>query len=247
MLRAGIVMGLILVLTLPAAAAEDKIVAAVAANFMMPFEEIAVAFEKESGIRVEPVFSSTGKLYAQIVNSGPYDIFLAADELRPDLLFREGLSAGPFVYARGEVVLWSANKDFCTRHPDWKKAVQSGEVKKIAIANPETAPYGSAALVALKAAGLYEAVQEKLVFPQDIGQAFQYAFTGAVQVGFCALSSASTEQGMKGCHYQVELSPPVTQAACILARTQNREAVERFAAFLMGEKAGQIKERYGYR
>lgn len=246
MKRKGFVIGLILLWTIPAAA-QEKIVAAVAANFMMPFEEIAGAYEEESGIKVEPLFSSTGKLYAQIVNGAPYDIFLAADELRPNLLAKEGLGAGVFVYAQGEVVLWSAQEDFCTRYSDWRQAVKSREVKKIAVANPETAPYGSAAAAALKAAGLYETVEGKLVFPQDIGQAFQYASTGAVQASFCALSSASTEQGRKGCYFRVDLSPPVKQAACILTRTQNRQAVERFAAFLMGEKAGRIKERYGYR
>ena len=247
MIRVGVVLGLIFICALPAGASDEKVLAGVAANFMMPFQEMAAAFEKESGIHVESVFPSTGKLYAQIRNGAPYDIFLAADEERPELLFRDGLSGKPFVYAMGEVVLWSADRDFCARFADWEEAVRSNEVKRLAIANPESAPYGAAAVSALKASGLFDSLQAKYVFPQDIGQTFQYASTGAVQAGFCALSSAVTDQGKEGCYYTITQAPKVTQAACVLTRTNNREAAEKFAAFLLTPAGIQIKEKYGYR
>lgn len=246
-IKASLLIALVFLWGLPAAASEGKLLVAVAANFMMPFTEIAAAFEKESGIRAEPVFSSTGKLYAQIINNAPYDVFLAADEHRPELLFKDGLCEEPFVYARGEVVLFSEQNDFCSRFADWTDAVQSDAVEKIAVANPEAAPYGAAAVTALREAGLYESLQGKYVFPQDIGQAFQYASTGSVQAGFCALSSAMTDEGKKGCYFPVKQAPPVTQAACVLKRTQNREAAQKLAAFLLAQAGVQIKEKYGYR
>jgi molybdate transport system substrate-binding protein len=246
-IKTWVLIALIFLWGFPAAASEEKLLVAVAANFMVPFAEIAAAFEKESGWRIEPVFSSTGKLYAQIINNAPYDVFLAADEYRPGLLFKDGLCEEPFVYARGEIVLFSEQSDFCARFADWTEAVQSDAVKKIAIANPETAPYGAAAVAGLKDAGLYESLQGKYVFPQDIGQAFQYASTGSVQAGFCALSSAMTDQGKKGCYLPVKQAPPVIQAACVLKRTQNREAAQGLATFLSAQAGIKIKEKYGYR
>jgi molybdate transport system substrate-binding protein len=246
-IKTSILIALIFLWGFPAAASEGKLLVAVAANFMAPFTEIAAAFEKESGCRVEPVFSSTGKLYAQIINNAPYDMFLAADKQRPGLLFKDGLCEEPFVYARGEIVLFSQQSDFCARFADWTEAVRSDAVEKIAIANPETAPYGAAAVAALKEAGLFESLQGKYVFPQDIGQAFQYASTGSVQAGFCALSSALTDEGKKGCYFPVKQAPQVVQAACILKRTQNREAAQKLAEFLSAQGGVMIKEKYGYR
>ncbi len=224
-----------------------KITAGVAANFIAPFGEIAALFEKETGIHVEPVFTSSGKLYAQIISGAPYDVFLSADEERPAKLFKDGVVQKPFVYAKGQVVLWSADSNFCSGAKDWVAALRSGNIKKIAVANPETAPYGAAAMTALKSAGLNETLKDKLVFPQDIGQAFQYASTLSVDAGFCALSSAVNKEGKKGCYFAVEQAPQVVQAACVLAKSPNRAVAERFAAFLVTPEAIRIKEKYGYR
>lgn len=232
---------------LNAIASDQKITAGVAANFIVPFGEIAGLFEKETGIHVEPVFASSGKLYAQIINGAPYDVFLSADEDRPSKLFKDGQVLKPFVYATGQVVLWSADKKFCSSAKDWAVAIRSGNIKKIAVANPETAPYGAAAMTALKAIGLHETLKEKLVFPQDIGQAFQYASTGSVEAGFCALSSALNEDGKKGCYYAVEQAPQVVQAACVVVKSPNRAMAERFAAYLLTPEAIRVKEKYGYR
>jgi molybdate transport system substrate-binding protein len=233
--------------SLNAIASDQKITAGVAANFIVPFGEIAGLFEKETGIHVEPVFASSGKLYAQIISGAPYDVFLSADEDRPAKLFKDGLVQKPFVYAKGQVVLWSADKKFCSSAKDWGTVLRSSNIKKIAIANPETAPYGAVAMTALKDAGLHETLEEKIVFPQDIGQAFQYASTGSVDAGFCALSSAMTEEGKKGCYFIVEQAPQVVQAACVLVKGPNHTAAERFAAFLVTPEVIRVKEKYGYR
>jgi len=121
------------------------------------------------------------------------------------------------------------------------------DVKKIAIANIETAPYGTASMMALKDAGLWDSLQGKFVFPQDIAQAFQYASTGSVDAGFCALSSALSQQGKAGCYLVVKEAPGVVQAACVLGRTGQRAAAGKFAAFLLSPEAETVKKKYGYK
>ncbi len=228
------------------AAAAERIRIAVAANFLQATKELAAEFEKQTGIRVEATFASSGSLYAQIANGAPYDLFLSADEERPAKLHREGNADKPFVYARGRVVLWSARKSSCSA-TDWRQALADPAIRKIAVANPETAPYGAAARAALQKAGLWESGQQKRVVAQTIAQAFQYASTGALDVAFCAFSSVVSEQGRKGCHYEIPEAPEIVQAACIVKQTQNRAGAERFAAFLLSAPAAGIKDKYGYR
>ena len=120
-------------------------------------------------------------------------------------------------------------------------------LKKIAIANPKTAPYGAAAMEALKKTGVLENVQGKLVYAQNIAQAFQYAATGSVDAGFCALSATLSAEGRKGCFSPVDEAPPIVQGACLLKRTAHREAAEKFARFLASPEAVAVKKKYGYR
>jgi molybdate transport system substrate-binding protein len=227
-------------------AAQEKISVAVAANFISAFKEIAADFEKKTGVKVEATFSSTGNLYSQIQNGAPYDVFLSADEQRPDLLHKEGFTDGTFIYARGQVILWSANKDFC-KTSTWQDALKNDKIKKIAIANPLTAPYGASTKAALQKAGLWEESQGKLVNGQDIAQAFQYASTQAVDAGFCALSATSSPQGKVGCFYHIPEAPAIVQAGCILKRTKNKVGAELFMTYMMSDQTKLIKKKYGYR
>jgi molybdate transport system substrate-binding protein len=238
---------LLVIFLIPAISnAQEKINAAVAANYIKPFKEIAQAFETKTGIKVEATFSSTGNLYNQITNGAPYDIFLSADEQRPDLLLKNGTAVNTFIYAKGEVVLWSAQKDFC-KNKDWKVQLGKAEIKKISLANPVTAPYGTAAKAALEKTGLMKSVELKIVTAQDIAQAFQYASSEAVDAGFCALSAAYSEEGKKGCYYVINEAPVIIQSACVLKRTENRKAVDKFAVFLVSPDAMKIKKKYGYK
>jgi molybdate transport system substrate-binding protein len=235
------------ILTMPLnVLAQDKISVAVAANFISTFKEIAADFEAKTKIKVEATFSSTGNLYSQIVNGAPYDLFLSADEERPALLSKDGLAEKPFVYARGKVILWSASKDFC-KAATWQDALKNDRIKKIAIANPLTAPYGAASKVALQKAGLWDSQLSKLVNAQDIAQTFQYAATSAVDAGFCAMSATVSAEGKKGCFFVINEAPEIIQSACILKRTTNRVAVEKFVEFLNSPAAKEIKVKYGYR
>lgn len=226
--------------------AEEKISVAVAANFISAFKDIASDFEAKTKIKVEGTFSSTGNLYSQVINGAPYDLFLSADEARPAKLHKDGLAETPFIYAQGQAILWSANKDFC-KAKTWPDALKSVQVKKIAIANTQTAPYGAAAQKALEKTGLWTDVQSKLVVAQSIAQSFQYASTESVDAGFCALSATSSPEGKKGCFYILNEAPEIIQSACLLKRTTNRAAVEKFVEFLVSPAAKEIKVKYGYR
>lgn len=228
------------------ASAQDKIAVAVAASFISAFKEITSDFEAKTKIKVEATFSSTGNLYSQISSGAPYDLFLSADEERPGILYKDGLAEKPFAYARGQVILWSESKNFCSA-ATWQDAMKNNRTKKIAIANPLISPYGAAARVALQKAGLLDAQLSKLVNAQDIAQSFQYASTSAVDAGFCAISATTSPDGKKGCFYVVGEAPDIIQSACILKRKTNRAAVEKFAAFLVSPTAQKIKMKFGYR
>jgi molybdate transport system substrate-binding protein len=208
-------------------------------------KELVVEFEASTGIKVETTFTSSGNIYSQILHGAPYDIFLSADEDRPHRLYQQGIAEIPFIYATGKVVLWSANKDFC-KTGDWREALTRDSVKRIALCNPDIAPYGTVAVQAMKAVQSWESVQSKLVIAQTVAQSFQYAASEAVDAGFCALSSAVTDAGKKGCFFMVPQASSVVQASCVL-KGKNRPAVAQFALFLISPEAELIKTKYGYR
>ena len=239
----GIILAILLCPVFSVAA--DSLTVAVAANFVVPFKEIAATFEAETHIRVESTFASTGSLYAQIISGAPYDVFLSADENRPSVLFEKGLGDKPFVYATGKVVLWGKGKDFCGAK-NWQDALIKTNIRKIALANPVTAPYGAAAEAALKQSGLQPQIEKKLVIAQNVGQAFQYASSGGTDACFCALSSALSSQGKQGCYYAMEQAPPIRQAACRITASSKRDPALMFLRFLLSPKVEKIKKRYGY-
>jgi molybdate transport system substrate-binding protein len=237
---------LVFFLFIAPASAQNKLHVAVAANFISPFQELIQSFEKQTGLKVAATYASTGQLYAQILNGTPYDLFFSADREKPDLLWQVGRAETPFVYATGQVILWTNRKDLC-QIKYWREVMVAPGLKNFAVANPKTAPYGAAAMEAMKKTGIPAHVQEKLVYAQNIAQAFQYAATGSVDGGFCALSAALSAEGKKGCFFSVPEAPPIVQGACILKRTTHSEAAGKFAGFLASPEAKTIKNKYGYR
>jgi len=235
----------LLIYSSPAVAAGSLNIA-VAANFMQPFKEIAKSFESKNPVSISATFASSGYLTGQIIHGAPYDIFLSADEERPAALFQKGLAEKPFVYARGQVVLWSAKRELCGSS-GWQAVVMHHSVKRIAIAAPSVEPYGAAAMTALGQSRLRDTLRQKFVYPGNIAQAFQYAMTESVDAAFCALSSALSEQGKKGCYFEVAEAPPIVQGACVLIRAKNSEAVKKFVDFLNAPEANSIKKKYGYK
>jgi molybdate transport system substrate-binding protein len=239
--------GLALILSMTTSAfAAESLTVAVTASFKRPFGEIARRFEAGHPIKVEATFASTGTLHSQIVNGAPYDIYLAADDKRPQVLHENGLAELPVIYARGRVVVWTNREDLC-RAGNWKSAIRNAGARKIAIVSGTTSPYGESAESALRKEGLFDAVKPRFVYAQDVTQAFQYVYTGAAAAGFCALSDAVSVMGREGCRFEVGEAPPVEHSACVLKRAKNREAARLFMKFLESPEAEKIKRNYGYR
>ena len=226
----------------PAHAAELSI--ACAANFTAPMKELAALYEQQTGAPVTCAFGSTGMLYGQITNGAPFDLFFAADEHRPALLHAAGLALPPVLYARGRVVLWTRDRTL-TSLTGWKAVVTSPVVKRIGLANPKTAPYGEAAREALAAAGLMEAAQPRLAYGKNVGMTFQFAYSGAADIAFVALSQALSAEGSSGTHWPVPEAHPVRQAVCVVAGKDEAGAAA-FLAWMRTAPARTIIMRYGY-
>lgn len=240
-------LGLLIVIAFSARA--DTLTVAVAANAEYVFNDLAVEFKKESGHDLKPIVNSSGKFVTQIMNGAPYDVFLSADMEFPAKLYKEGYAvAAPRAYAYGALVAWTM-KDLDLH--SWQSALTSTAVSKIAVANPQTAPYGREAMKALSRAKLDQTLSPKLVFGESIAQTNQYIFSAAADVGFTAKSVVlSPDLKGKGKWIEVpkDLYNPIAQGAVILKHGQetNPGLAQAFYAFLYSEKARAILERYGY-
>lgn len=235
-------------LALPGYALAAGLTVAVAANVKYAFDDLAAQFKTASGIEVESVVSSSGKLAAQIKNGAPFDIFLSADTEFPQALYKDGYtSTPPRVYAYGALVLWTL-KDL-----DLGKGMQllaDDGVRKIALANPKVAPYGREALKALEHYGLRSRVEPKLVFGESIAQVSQYVDTQSADIGFTAKSIVlAPETAGRGKWMEVpkESYEPIAQAVVVLKHASaNPDAAQKFIAFLFSPSARAIFQKYGY-
>lgn len=227
-----------------ASPAYAKLSIACAANFTSAMKELVTLYETETGHAADCTFGSTGMLYGQITKGAPYDVFFAADERRPALLHEKGLALPPAPYAKGQVVLWTSNPALQGKKT-WKATICCPKAKRIGIANPKTAPYGAKAAEAMASAHVYGKTESKLVFGKNVGMAFQYAYAGAADVSFIALSQALSDKGKKGKHWLIPEASKVTQAACILAKGNMKEA-DAFLRWMQSTTAKAIITRYGY-
>ncbi len=226
--------------------AEEPLTVAVAANFAPALEKISKKFTLATGIPVRVSVSSSGRLYAQIRNGAPFDLFFSADQKRPTRLFKEGRCEQPVVYVNGSVVLWSRTSEVCSQAGTWQNAVKGTGPGKIGLANPELAPYGMVTRTALLKEKLWKRVQDRLVFGNNVAQAFQYAATGATNFSFIALSLALTSRGEKGCFLPVPEAGPVAQSVCLVRSSTNRPAAEQLLTFMSSPEATTVLEQYGY-
>lgn len=221
---------------------------AVAANFAGPFQKIAALFQAETGHLTKVAIGSTGKFYTQIKEGAPFEVLLAADQETPRKLEDEGLAVKgqTFTYAKGKLVLWSAKAGFV----DDKGAVlKKGGFAHLSLANPKLAPYGAAGLETLRALGLYDRLEGKIVQGDNIAQAFQFVATGNAEVGFVALSQVAPPDKPAGGSYWVvpaKLYTPILQDAVLLKRGENSEAAAALLKFLKGDKAHLIIKTFGY-
>jgi molybdate transport system substrate-binding protein len=227
------------------ASAGQVLTVAVAANFAPALREMADRFTLETGVPVQMVISSSGKLFAQLENRAPFDLFFSADAERPEKLYLGGRCLEPKLYARGRNVLWTRRANLCGAK-DWRDVVASPEVRKIAIANPRTAPYGEAAREACSGMTNWPVIEQKLVYGTNVGQAFQYAETGAVDAAFVALSLALSDPGMSGCAWEMAEAPDIAQKACVVGYSRNKEVAGDLLEYVMAPGSADIRRKYGY-
>lgn len=219
----------------------------VAANFTDTTRELAKRFETETDHTVSASYGSTGKLYAQIRNGAPFDVFMAADVRRPALIEAEkaGVPGTRFTYARGKLALWSPAA----------QAFESAEsylaeqpFSRLAIANPKTAPYGLAAQQVLEHLNQWEALQPKLVRGDSIAQAFQFVVSRNAQAGFVALSQIKAWKEDEGTLWNVPQAyyQPLDQQAILLKNGADNTAARAWMEFLKSDAAITIIRSYGY-
>jgi molybdate transport system substrate-binding protein len=218
---------------------------AVAANFSSTAQDLARRFETVKRTHVELSVGSTGQLYAQIQNGAPFDVFLAADTLRPVLLESEGLAekGSRFTYAVGRLVMLA---------PQWDTVGSAGvELKNrtfqhLAIANPMTAPYGTAARQVLERLGLWDALQDRIVLGESVSQTHQFVTSGAAEVGFVALSAAQQSRVTAYWIVPQDLYDPIRQDAVLLTHRSSDDGARAFLEFLRGDLGKNVMKSFGY-
>jgi len=238
----------ILIGFLAGAASAAEVQVAVAANFTVPMQVIAAAFEKDTGHKAQLAFGSSGKFYAQIKNGAPFQVLLSADDETPARLEREGMAvaATRFTYAIGKLALWSAREGMVDDRGD---VLRKGGYAHLAIANPKVAPYGAAAIEVLKHLSLLEAVQPRLVQGENIAQTYQFAASGNAELGFVALSQITKDGKLiKGSAWFVpgNLHAPIRQDAVILTNGKGNAAASALMTYLKSDKAKAVIRAYDY-
>lgn len=221
---------------------------AVAANFAVPMQKIAQAFEQETGHKAQLALGATGKFYAQIKNGAPFDVLLSADDETPTRLEKEGLAiAGTrLTYATGRLALWSKLPNFVD---DKGEVLRTSGFKKIAIADPKLAPYGAAALEVIERMKVQANVLPKLVQGESIGQVFQFVSSENAQLGFVALSQIWFEGRItQGSAWVVppNLHTPLKQDAILLNPGKDNAAALALLQYLQSHRAQNIIRSYGY-
>lgn len=227
----------------------DVLSVAVASNFSVAMDQLAERFQSQTGHTVRVSRAATGKLYAQVVNGAPFDVLLAADVERPALLEASGHAVGGsrFTYAIGRLVLWSRDPSLASA--DCREALEASATGRVAIANPDTAPYGAAAREALTALGLWDRVRGRLVTGESIGQTLQFVASGNARLGFVAAAQLKLPNlPATTCLWQVppNLYPPIEQQAVLLERAADDVDAQAFLRFLRSSAARRIIAGNGY-
>ena len=233
---------------LPTAAQAAEVSVAVAANFTGPMEKIAPAFEKATGHKALVAYGTAGKFYAQIKNGAPFEVLVSSDDETPIRLEKDGLAMPPsrFTYAIGKLVLWSTQPGLVDAKGE---VLKGGNFRYLAIANPKVAVYGAAAAEVMKQLGVDAALQPKLVFGENITQAYQFAATGNADLGFVALSQIYKDgQYAPGSRWMVpsNLYPQIRQDAVLLQRGKNNPAATALLEYLKTDAAKAVIRAHGY-
>jgi molybdate transport system substrate-binding protein len=245
--RAPFLIAFLFFLASSASAQTLHIAAASDLQFVLP--DLAAQYEKQSGIKLTITYGSSGNFVAQIQNGAPFDLFLSADVSYPHNLVVAQLAdvSSLQIYAVGHLVLWLP-PDSPLEPSAGLKTLLDPRIQKIAIANPDHAPYGRAAVAVLRDAGLYDQLKPKLVFGENIAQAAQFVQTGSAQAGLLAHSLTFSPAMKSGKFWTIPADkyPSVEQAAVLITASPNKEAALSFLAFLKTPAARAILDRYGF-
>lgn len=217
-----------------------------ASDLTYAFQEIEAAFEQETGDRVVFNFGSSGQLAQQIREGAPVDVFASASLKFVEELEKKGLiiPGTKMIYARGRVGLWP--RDNSPFYPQNVQDLTRPEIKLIAIANPEHAPYGMAAMQVLQSAGIWETVKSKLVIGENINQTLQYAKTKNVDVAIVALSLAVGSDNTRWTLIPENLHQPINQALGIVKSTPHEQEARQFVVYVNSPQGRQIMRKYGF-
>ncbi len=224
----------------------QKLRVAIASSLLLPFQEIEEQFEAKHNIDIELISGSSGSLTTQIINGAPYDLFISANKDFPDRLFVEGLSTSePEVLFSGQVYLWS-EKEITT---EISQFIIEGDFRRIAIANPSLAPFGTTAKAWLVRADLWAGLKSKLVFGNAIGQVNHYVFTKAVDAAFSSNSAAYSDQ-LKGIGHWYPVSGAdislVPYFAVVLKSSDTQKSSNAFMDYLSGSESKDLLAKYGF-
>src|SRR5260221_9700422 len=230
--------------------AAQSLTVAAASDLQSAMPAIVAQFEKETGRHVGLTFGSSGNFFTQIQNGAPFDVFLSADIDYPRRLERSGQAerGSLYEYATGRLVLWT-RMDSGIDVRGGLTVLADARVRRIAIANPEHAPYGRAAVAALRHEGMYERVREKFVQGENISQAAQFAQSGSADVGVLALALAhSSALESSGVYFGIPESwyPPIEQAAVVLASSRQKTLARQFIEYLKKPDSVRILRSFGF-
>ena len=229
--------------------AQDLRIAA-AADLQFAMQDIAAQFQTATGKKVEVIYGSSGNFFQQLQNGAPFDIFFSANLDYAKKLEAAGLTepGSYYQYAKGKIVVWVPNESKLNLKPGLEVLLDPS-IKKIAVANPQHAPYGQAAVAAMQKEGVYEKVQSKLVLGENISQTASFVLSGSADVGIVALSLAlSPNMKDKGRYSEIATDeyPPIEQACVILSSSKSKEAARQFLQFVKTPAIGKLLESYGF-
>jgi molybdate transport system substrate-binding protein len=230
--------------------AQGEIRVAAAADLNFAMGELAQSFEKQTGTKVDVTYGSSGNFFSQIQNGAPFDLFFSADIEYPKKLEASGVAEPGTLhpYAVGRIVIWMPQESKLDLSKLGWNALLDASVQKIAIANPEHAPYGRAAVAALQKAGIYEQLKAKLVYGENISQAAQFVQSGNAQAGIVAMSLA-VSPGMKdGKSWEIpaDMHPAIEQGAIVLKAAKNKAVAQAFLDFVKSPEGVAALAKYGF-
>lgn len=241
--------GLILVGVLPSPVSADEVVVAVATNFLLPAREISADFETDTGHSVVLVAGATGKLVAQILAGAPFEVFLAADQARPELLVAKNVAVANsrFTYATGALALWS--REALPLTGNTIDTLDASRISRLAMANPKLAPYGLAATQTLERLGLLSKLSGRIVYGENVGQTFAMAVSGNVTAGLIAKSQlANLPEDQQGYWIGVPdtLHEPILQDGVLIGRARDNKIAQAFMKYMRSDRTKKTITRYGY-